>query len=552
MATDQQRWALALVRAGFHIFPCRPGGKNPATRRGVHDAIRDEAGIVAHWRAHPTHNIGISCGASGLVVIDCDKPKPGWRWPSDWADLAGSQWDGADAYTHLAEQAGGEAGAMGLLSTMATVTPSGGMHFYFQAPPFPVRNSAGLLAPLIDVRAEGGYVLGPGSQVDGGDYVPLTDLPPAPLPGWLSYPLQAITQRRTAHHAYAPASPGFTGPPRPELEAILAEYAAQVHREEKARARTISARILPRSRLADLPDPTPLIEDTLDRHSVILLAGPWGSGKSFIALDWAARLATGRPWQARAVHADEPVLYVAAEGAFGMKRRLDAWECGWGSKLVDEKFFVLTRPVNLLSPMEVAELREQMEVRGIRHVFVDTLARCLIGADENSAKDMGLAVDALYEIREATGDGGTVTAIHHTGKDKTTVRGSSALEAGVDTVYQTTGDARLIQLQRTKRKDGPVEDTLRLTLNPVLDSVVVSAVSATGLSNSQDLIVRVLVSHFSDVGPVSATTLRDVCELPKATFYEALNSLASRGVIAIDGSARSRTAALTGTRPAIP
>jgi RecA-family ATPase len=339
--------------------------------------------------------------------------------------------------------------------------------------------------------------------------------------------------------------------PRPDLEAILAEYATLLRTDATHRARSIAARILPRSELASLPDPTPLIADTLDRHSVILLAGPWGSGKSFIALDWAARLATGLPWQARAVHATEPILYVAAEGAWGMRRRLDAWEYGWGAKLTDDRFFVLTRPVNLLAPAEVAELCEQMRTRGIRHVVVDTLARCLIGADENSARDMGLAVDALYEIREATGDGGTVIAVHHTGKDKTTVRGSSALEAGVDTVYQTTGDARLIHLQRTKRKDGPVEDTLRLTLNPVLDSVVVSAASAAGLSNSQDLIVRVLVSHFSDVGPVSATTLRDVCDLPKATFYEALNVLASRGVVAIEGTARSRTVALTGTRPRI-
>jgi hypothetical protein len=337
--------------------------------------------------------------------------------------------------------------------------------------------------------------------------------------------------------------------PRPDLEAILHEYAALMRAEQQERARGIAARILPRSGLAALPEPSPLIEGTLDRHSVILLAGPWGSGKSFIALDWAARITTGLPWQARALHGEEPVLYIAAEGAYGMKRRLDAWEYGWGAKLTDERFFVLTRPVNLMSPTEVAELCEQMRERGIRHVTVDTLARCLIGADENSARDMGLAVDALYEIREATGDGGTVTAIHHTGKDKTTVRGSSALEAGVDTVYQTEGDARLVTLRRTKRKDGPVDDVMRLTLNPVLDSVVVSSVSATGLSNSQELIVRVLGSHFGDIGPVAASTLREVCDLPKATFYEALNTLASRGVVAIDGTARSRTVALTGTHP---
>jgi hypothetical protein len=232
VATSQQRWALALVRAGFRVFPCRTDEKAPATARGVHDAVQDEAAIIAHWRAHPTHNIGVACGASGLVVIDCDKPKKGWQWPSDWADIAGSLWDGTDAYAHLMEQVGEVSGLSALLSTMVVVTPSGGMHFYFQAPTaFQVRNSAGLIAPLIDVRGDGGYVLGPGSQVNGAEYLPVTDLPPAPLPEWLGYTLQAITRRRTAHHAYTPASPGFKGPVRPYAERALEDMRLAVEGE---------------------------------------------------------------------------------------------------------------------------------------------------------------------------------------------------------------------------------------------------------------------------------------------------------------------------------
>lgn len=333
--------------------------------------------------------------------------------------------------------------------------------------------------------------------------------------------------------------------PREDIEALLHEYAVHVRAERQLQARGIAARIIPRSGLALLPEPRPLIEGTIDQHSVILLAGPWGSGKSFLALDWGARISTGLAWQTRPVQATGTVLYVAAEGAYGLKRRIDAWEYAWHTKLTDEGFMILTRPVNLLSPGEVAELCEQIRERGIRHVIVDTLARCLVGGDENSARDMGMAVDALYEIREATGDGGTVLAIHHTGKDRQTIRGSSALEAGVDTVYQTEGDGRLIHLKRTKRKDGPVDDALRLTLNPVADSVVVSAFSGAGLSNSQDLIVRTLSSHFSGVGPVLLSTLREVTELPKATFYESVNNLVNRGVARVEGTARSKLITLT-------
>ena len=65
----------------------------------------------------------------------------------------------------------------------------------------------------------------------------------------------------------------------------------------------------------------------------------------------------------------------------------------------------------------------------------------MVGADENSARDCGLVVDALTRLRKATPDGrGCVLGVHHTGKDAKTFRGSSAFEAGAgaDTVYSTT------------------------------------------------------------------------------------------------------------------
>src|SRR3712207_8722728 len=62
------------------------------------------------------------------------------------------------------------------------------------------------------------------------------------------------------------------------------------------------------------------------------------------------------------------------------------------------------------------------------------------------------SIDAAEQIKRATGSG-AVLLVHHTGKDKTTVRGSSALEAAMDTVYTTEGDPLNMRLRRTKRKD---------------------------------------------------------------------------------------------------
>ncbi len=234
-------------------------------------------------------------------------------------------------------------------------------------------------------------------------------------------------------------------------------------------------RLLSRSGLATLPKPEPLIADTIDRRTVAVVAGHFGSLKSFILQAWAASIATGSPWLGREVE-QGAVLYVAAEGAQGLHPRFSAWEYGWQQRIPDDALDVLPEPVNLMDAGAVAALCELAAGRSL--VVLDTLARCLVGADENSARDMGIAVDALYWVRNATGSG-TVVAAHHTGKDRATIRGSSALEAGVDTVYTTEGDARLMKMSRTKRKDGPREDTLQVSLSPVLNSGVI--VSARGV-----------------------------------------------------------------------
>jgi predicted ATP-dependent serine protease len=134
-----------------------------------------------------------------------------------------------------------------------------------------------------------------------------------------------------------------------------------------------------------------------------------------------------------------PVLYVAAEGASGLSPRVAAWEYAWQAGRA-RGLTVWPEPVKLLERPRVDDLVALVREDGYRLVVVDTLARSLIGADENSARDVGLAVDAADRVKRATGC--TVLLVHHTGKDRTTVRGSSALEAGVDTVYALDGTRR--------------------------------------------------------------------------------------------------------------
>jgi hypothetical protein len=155
--------ALKYARRGWPVFPVEPGGKRPMTRRGLHDATTDMPVIVNWWNTSPTANVGVRTGAeSELVVLDIDGEV------------------GAESLHDLERENGP------LPRTASVCTPRGGQHYYFRWPGIEVRNSAGTLAPGIDVRGDGGYVLAPSSVGPNGRlYEPDERVPIAPMPPWL-------------------------------------------------------------------------------------------------------------------------------------------------------------------------------------------------------------------------------------------------------------------------------------------------------------------------------------------------------------------------------
>jgi len=220
----QLRAALAAADLGWCVFPCAPGAKRPALRENWQDLATTDADRIRSWWTRQPYNIGIACGPSGLVVIDLDVARDG-RDPADPRDprqgLDGPT-SGADALERLCRAHGQRYPA----ATYTVDTPSGGSHLYFTAPETPVRNSAGRLGPLIDVRADGGYVVGDGSRIGGrayaarGDFLPL----PLPLPAWIARLLNE--------------EPALPEPPRPLPVLDRAQgraYALAAFREETRR-----------------------------------------------------------------------------------------------------------------------------------------------------------------------------------------------------------------------------------------------------------------------------------------------------------------------------
>ena len=158
------------------MFPCCPGGKRPAVDRWEERACGDADRVARYWPSS-RHNVGVACGPSGLVVIDLDVS------PDDAAGISET------LAPYGAQQLAGILREMGRTwpDTLTVRTPSGGWHLYFGAiRGREIRNSASRIAPKVDVRGCGGYVIGPGSVVDSGQYAVTEGQEPALLPEWLA------------------------------------------------------------------------------------------------------------------------------------------------------------------------------------------------------------------------------------------------------------------------------------------------------------------------------------------------------------------------------
>lgn len=149
--------ALRYGVDGIAVFPCLEGAKEPACPNGFKDATTDPARIRELW-SNPDFNIGTCPETWGAAVIDLDTKKA----------------DGPGAWTKIAAEHGYT------LDTFTTETPSGGRHIFYSGS---LPTSASKLAPGVDTRGRGGYVLLPPSVVAGKPYRVVKHHDLAELPG---------------------------------------------------------------------------------------------------------------------------------------------------------------------------------------------------------------------------------------------------------------------------------------------------------------------------------------------------------------------------------
>ncbi|MFJ6934466.1 AAA family ATPase [Streptomyces sp. NPDC101132] len=196
----------------------------------------------------------------------------------------------------------------------------------------------------------------------------------------------------------------------------------------------------------------PLVGDLLHLNTLARVIGPSGTFKSFVMIDMCGHVGTGLHWHGQYVR-QGLVVYLVAEGAEGIRKRVRAWEQHHGVRMDNVRF--LPRPVQAMDP-EWDVLTELMRRMEPVLIVVDTQARVTVGIEENSNTEMGRVVARLDRLRDVTG--ACVTLVHHTGHLGEHGRGASAVKGALQSELKINrkGDRLsnfVLSVQSGKQKD---------------------------------------------------------------------------------------------------
>lgn len=246
-----------------------------------------------------------------------------------------------------------------------------------------------------------------------------------------------------------------------------------------------------------------LIQDVIPEKSFVALYGPPASFKSFIAMDIAECIASGRPWLGKEINGTGPVLYIAGEGHGGIGARIAAIKQHHNTP-DSAQLYVVRSMINLRSSAEdftnlILAIDELVQLIGVqlRMIVIDTLARSFGGGNENSSDDMGAFIQATGKIQNRYKC--SLMLLHHAGKDTTKgLRGHSSLLGAVDTQMEIMRFPETTKglILMSKQKDG--EDGQRYGFEAITVDIDRSEL---GLENGSSLVIEA-----SEVGDMKDST----------------------------------------------
>lgn len=158
--------ALKSAEKGFYIFRLKANSKTPLSSGWQNEATRDPSTIKKWFSKNPNLNYGIYAGKFGvsdaLLIVDVDNK----------GEKKG------DEEVFKLELEGFE-----FPKTYSQFTPTGGKHYVYRIQNA-VKQSVGKIAPGLDIRSRGGYVVGSGSIISGKSYT-LEEHTIIEAPAWL-------------------------------------------------------------------------------------------------------------------------------------------------------------------------------------------------------------------------------------------------------------------------------------------------------------------------------------------------------------------------------
>lgn len=476
---DAPGWLLDLIRPAapdYDRMPERAEGWVAPAPAGTPDAARQHAYAVAAVNAELGKLSVATPGSRGYTAytVACNLIE---LLNSPWARLeGGGVWAG---FLAAAAQAASYGGGFDEREAV-TSWGSAARHVGHQGRPVPPE-------PTI-----GGAITLPGPI---GGVPPFAGLAPDPVAaGLIPWPREGMAHTPAEQPAPpfdpfamgpAPFVPTPIGGAHPEVMAaahkmrvrdaaravLEAEQRAQAEAGAAARVASLKASMLSAGGLAAMPAPPPLISKLLNLNTTSWLIGKSGSYKSFVALDLAAHVATGRDWQGREVTGGT-VLYILGEGAAGMSMRMRAWEARNGP--VGDKLMFLPSAVNVKDEPGWAALVALVAELHPSLIIVDTQARMSIGLKENDNAEMMLYVNAVDQLRAASG--ACVLTVHHIGRSGSDARGASSIDGAQDAELRVerTG-SKALRIHQDKQKDATDEETIDIRLEVEGESLVVAA-----------------------------------------------------------------------------
>jgi hypothetical protein len=203
--------------------------------------------------------------------------------------------------------------------------------------------------------------------------------------------------------------------------------------------------------VAEKREPQWLLHKIVERNVMAVIAGPRGTFKSFIALDWAMRMALEA----------HPGVILSGEGA-GLDRRCAAWlnQHRESADITQIPLFALERPLNLTGVADMLGLCDAIKKLhpSLEFIVIDTFSKFSTGLDENDNGKVAAFLSALSgHLREDLNC--TVILVAHSGHaEHGRPRGASALMSNPDAEFIVSRPdplGMLVTVSRERFKDAP-------------------------------------------------------------------------------------------------